>query len=170
SKVKTRQELGAAIELALKYDRKIVVEQGVVNAREIECSVLGYHDPQVSVPGEIIPAHEFYDYEAKYHNDNSRLVIPAEITDEQAGAIQEFACKAFQAVDCSGMGRVDFLLSEEGEIFVNEINTIPGFTNISMYPKLWEASGLPYNELVDRLIELALERHSERQKLQTSLY
>lgn len=170
SKVKTRQELGAAIELALKYDRKIVVEQGVVNAREIECSVLGYHDPQVSVPGEIIPAHEFYDYEAKYHNDNSRLVIPAEITDEQARAIQEFACRAFQAVDCSGMGRVDFLLSEEGEIFVNEINTIPGFTNISMYPKLWEASGLPYNELVDRLIELALERHSERQKLQTSLY
>jgi D-alanine-D-alanine ligase len=155
--------------LALQYDRKLVVEQGIENAREIECSVLGHNDPQVSVPGEIVPAHEFYDYEAKYHSDDSRLIIPAELSSEQERMIKNYARRAFQAVDCSGMGRVDFLLSEQGEIFVNEINTIPGFTHISMYPKLWEASGLAYNELVDRLIELALERYEERQKLRTSL-
>lgn len=169
SKVKSPADLGPAMELALQYDRKIVVEQGLINAREIECSVLGHNTPQASVPGEIVPAHEFYDYRAKYHNEKSRLIIPASLDAQQTKTIQDYACRAFQAVDCSGMGRVDFFVDEEGGITVNEINTIPGFTQISMYPKLWEESGLPYSALLDRLIELALEKHRERQALRSSI-
>lgn len=170
SKVKSPADLGLAMELALQYDRKVVVEQGLIGAREIECSVLGHNKPQASVLGEIVPAHEFYDYTAKYHNEKSALIIPAPLSDEQTKLIQDYACRAFQAVDCSGMGRVDFFVDTKGQIFVNEINTIPGFTQISMYPKLWEQSGLPYSALLDRLIELALEKHSERQALRTSAF
>jgi D-alanine-D-alanine ligase len=155
--------------LALEYDRKLVVEQGLIGAREVECSVLGHHKPQVSLAGEIVPAHEFYDYKAKYHNEKSRLIIPAPLNDEQSQKIKDYAIRAFQAVDCSGMGRVDFFVDQQGEIFVNEINTIPGFTQISMYPKLWEHSGLPYPALLDRLIAIALEKHRERQALRTSI-
>lgn len=169
SKVKSPKELRPAMELALSYDRKVVVEQGLLNAREIECAVLGHNRPQASILGEIIPAHEFYDYEAKYHNAESQLIIPAPLSDEQTEIIRKYACRAFQAVDCSGMGRVDFLLGDQGQLFLNEINTIPGFTAISMYPKLWEQSGLSYSELLDRLIELALEKHGERQRLRTSI-
>lgn len=169
SKVKKRVDLRAALEEAFSYDRKVVVEQGVENAREIECSVLGNEEPEAAeILGEIIPANEFYDYEAKYHRDDSELIIPARVTPEQAETIRSYAIAAFKAVDCAGMARVDFFLTSEGEIILNEINTIPGFTRISMYPKLWEASGLPYKALVDRLIDLALERHRQRQKLRTS--
>lgn len=169
SKVKSPADLEPALELAFSFDRKVVVEQGLLGAREIECSVLGHNKPQASVPGEIVPAHEFYDYEAKYHNENSRLIIPALLDPLQTKLVEEYAIRAFQAVDCSGMGRVDFFLDHKGTIFVNEINTIPGFTQISMYPKLWEHSGLPYPALLDRLIAIALEKHRERQALRTSI-
>ncbi len=169
SKVKSPADLRPAMEVAFSFDRKVVVEQGLIGAREIECSVLGHNKPQASVPGEIVPAHEFYDYDAKYHNEKSRLIIPASLDPVQTGLIQDYAIRVFQAVDCSGMGRVDFFVDHEGAIFVNEINTIPGFTQISMYPKLWEHSGLPYPALLDRLIAIALEKHRERQALRTSL-
>lgn len=169
SKVKSPADLGPALELAFTFDRKVVVEQGLIGAREIECSVLGHNKPQASIPGEIVPAHEFYDYGAKYHNEKSRLIIPASLDARQAQLIEDYAIRAFQAVDCSGMGRVDFFINGEGTIFVNEINTIPGFTQISMYPKLWEHSGLPYPALLDRLIAIALEKHRERQALRTSI-
>ncbi len=162
SKVENRTELRSGIVDAARYDRKIVVEQGVANAREIEVSVLGNDDPIASVPGEIIPSSAFYDYAAKYLDGASRERIPAPITPEQSNAIQDMAVRAFRAVDGSGLARADFLLDDvSGEIFLNEINTMPGFTSISMYPKLWDASGLPYPQLIDRLIELALERHSQ---------
>jgi D-alanine-D-alanine ligase len=168
SKARNRQELGPAIETAAQYDRKIIVEQGV-DAREIECSVLGNDDPQASVPGEIIPSREFYDYESKYLNEDSQLIIPARLTTEQTQTVQALAIKTFQVTECSGMARVDFFVERKtGKILVNEINTIPGFTSISMYPKLWEASGVPYSELLDRLIHLAIERHRVRQTKQTS--
>lgn len=167
SKVKAPEELTPAIQLAFEYDRKVVVEQGVINAREIECSVLGHTKLQSSVLGEIVPAHEFYDYQAKYHNEKSRLIIPAPLSREQTEEIRSLALRAFQAVDCSGLGRVDFLLNSQGDVFVNEINTLPGFTQISMYPKLWEHSGLPYSTLLDRLIELAFEKHREKQAFKT---
>ncbi len=162
NRVDDRTELRSGIDEATRYDRKIVVEQGVANAREIEVSVLGNDDPIASIPGEIVPSSDFYDYAAKYLDGASRERIPAPITAEQADAIREMAVRAFRAVDGSGLARADFLLDGiSGEIFFNEINTMPGFTNISMYPKLWEASGLPYPQLVDRLIELALERHTQ---------
>ncbi len=162
SKVRNARELAAAMDLAATYDRKILVEKAV-DAREIECSVLGNDRPQASVAGEVIPVNEFYDYEAKYVKEGSELVIPARLTRKQMKQIQQFSIRAFQAVDCAGMARVDFLLDRRrGKLFVNEINTIPGFTPISMYPKLWEASGLPYPRLVDRLIEFAFERHREK--------
>ena len=170
SKVKAPEELPAAMELALQYDRKLVVEQGVLNAREIECAVLGNNQPQTSVLGEIVPAHEFYDYVAKYQDEKSRLIIPAPLEAEQTEQIRDYARRAFQAVDCAGLGRVDFLLDSKGEVFVNEINTLPGFTKISMYPKLWEHAGLPYGVLLDRLIELALERHREKRGLRISAF
>jgi D-alanine-D-alanine ligase len=170
SKVKENGELARAIEMALEFDRKVVIEAAVPEAREIECAVLGNDDPEASIPGEIIPAREFYDYEAKYLDEGSRAVIPADITAEQAATVQRLAIEAFRAVDAAGMSRVDFLLSRAtGAIFVNEINTIPGFTTISMYAKMWEASGLAYPALVDRLIQLALQRHGEKQRLRTSV-
>lgn len=169
SKAKSETDLAEAMELALQYDRKVVVEAAVPNAREIECSVLGNDDPVASVPGEIVPSREFYDYKAKYLDDDSRAIIPAPLTAEQTADIQGLALQAFRAVEGAGMARVDFLLNRDsGEIFLNEVNTIPGFTTISMYPKMWEASGLAYPALLDRLIELALERHAEKQQLRTS--
>ncbi len=164
SKVRRGAELPAAINLAAQYDRKVIVEKGV-DAREIECSVLGNDRPEASVPGEIVPVNEFYDYEAKYIKEGSELIIPARLAPRQARRVQALAVAAFRAIDGAGMGRVDFLLDRKsGKIFVNEINTIPGFTPISMYPKLWEASGLPYTKLLDRLIELALERHQQNRR------
>jgi D-alanine-D-alanine ligase len=170
SKAKHATELRAAINLAADFDRKIVVEAGVPQAREIECAVLGNDEPEASVPGEIIPGREFYDYEAKYLDDTSRTVIPAELTERQADEIRKLSIAAFKAVDCAGMARVDFLLAgDTGVLYLNEVNTIPGFTTISMYSKMWEASGLPYPKLVDKLITLAIERHAEKQQLKTSM-
>ncbi len=168
TKAKDRAGLVRGLDMAARYDRKIIVERGV-EAREIECSVLGNDAPEASVPGEIIPANEFYDYRAKYIDPGSRLVIPAELTDEQARRVRDLAVRAFQALDLAGMARVDFFLDRGSEsIFINEVNTLPGFTPISMYPKLWEASGLPFPGLVDRLIDLAFERHAGVKRLLTS--
>ncbi len=159
SKVRNRSELSAGLALAAKYDAKLVVEEAVPHAREIEVSILGNENPQASVPGEIIPSNEFYDYAAKYLDGASREIIPAPLTPQQTKTIQHLALEAFRAIDGRGMARVDFLLNDaSGEIFLNEVNTIPGFTDISMYPKLWLASGFTYPQLIDRLIELALER------------
>ena len=159
------EETAAGIQDAARYDRRVLVEKGI-NAREIELSVLGNQTPRVSVPGEIRPTAEFYSYEAKYHDDSSELIIPAKLSPEQVERIQEYALRAYQAIDCAGMARADFLLEKEtGEIFINEVNTIPGFTPISMYPKLWEASGLHYGELIDELIQLALERKEEKDNI-----
>lgn len=164
SKVHNRRELGPALSLAASYDRKIVVEKAI-DAREIECSVLGNDAPEASVPGEVVSVNEFYDYEAKYVKEGSELIIPAKLTGKQTRSVKELAVRAFQATDCAGMARVDFLLDRRrGRLFVNEINTIPGFTPISMYPKLWEASGLAYPKLLDRLIALGLERHWEKKR------
>lgn len=152
---------------ARRFDRRVLVERGVPNPREIEVSVLGNERPQVSVPGEIIPSREFYSYEAKYVDDRSELLIPAPISVELTERIQDLAMRAYRVTDCAGMARVDFLLARgdgEGELYLSELNTIPGFTRISMYPKLWEYSGLGYPQLVDRLIELALERKADRDR------
>ena len=162
SKVHGRRELDPALDLAFSYDSKVVVEQGV-RAREIECSVLGNERAQASLPGEIIPVNEFYDYEAKYVKEGSDLVIPAKLTPRKTRQVQAMAVRAFEATECAGMARVDFLLERRtGKLYLNEINTIPGFTPISMYPKLWEASGLPFPKLLNRLIALAFERQQER--------
>lgn len=167
SKAHDLGELPAALTLAAQFDRKIVVEKGI-EAREIELSVLGNDNPRASIPGEIIPAREFYDYQAKYIDDDSRLLIPAPLSEQQVRDAQDLAIRSFQALECAGMARVDlFLEKPTGKFFVNEINTLPGFTSISMYPKLWEASGLAYSDLLDRLIELAIERHAEKKKLKT---
>lgn len=164
SKAKDRASLVEAMHMAARYDRKILVE-AFVNGREIEVSVLGNDEPSASLPGEIVPCNEFYDYSAKYVDDRSELKIPADLSEEQVAKIREMAIRAYKAIDCSGMARVDFFLERDtGRIIINEINTIPGFTSISMYPKLWEASGTSYEQLVDRLIELAIERHQERQE------
>lgn len=153
------EDLRAGLDLALSYDRKALVERCIAG-RELECAVLGNDEPEASVVGEIVPAREFYDYEAKYLEEGSRLLIPAPVADAVAEEARRLSIEAFRAIDCAGMARVDFFYDEAaGELFVNEINTIPGFTPISMYPKLWEASGVPYAKLIDRLIELALERH-----------
>ena len=161
SKATDRASLAAAIDEAAKFDRKLVVEQGV-DAREIEVAVLGNDEPEASLPGEIIPHADFYDYETKYLADTAEYAIPANLDAGQTARIQSLAVRAFQAVDAAGLARVDFfVLKDSGEIILNEINTMPGFTQISMYPKLWGASGLPYRELIDRLIELAFERHRE---------
>jgi D-alanine-D-alanine ligase len=170
SKAHDRKELGPALDEAAKYDRKLVVEQGVggkkSRARELEVGVLGNDDPKASVVGEIIPGKEFYDYEAKYLSEGSVPVIPAKITREETKRIREMAVAAFQACDLSGLARVDFLMEPDGKrrIYLNEVNTLPGFTQISMYPKLWEAAGIPYTELITRLIELALERHDDKNR------
>jgi D-alanine-D-alanine ligase len=166
-KVHAAAELRGGLEEAFRYARKAVVERSIDGAREIECAVLGNDEPVASVAGEIVPAGEFYDYAAKYLDRGSELRIPAELDADVLAEIQRIAVAAFRAIDCAGMARVDFFLREGGpgrELFVNEINTIPGFTQISMYPKLWEASGVPYPELIDRLIELAIERHARERK------
>jgi D-alanine-D-alanine ligase len=173
SKAHDRKELGPAIAVAAKYDRKIVIEQGVGGkkrkARELECAVLGNDEPQASTVGEIVPAAEFYDYNAKYIDEGSQPVIPAKISKKQMKQVQEMAIRAFQAVDCSGLARVDFLMDpKSGKLYLNEINTMPGFTSISMYPKMWAASGLEYPKLIDKLIQLALERYKEKKKNQYS--
>ena len=163
SKAHDREELGAALDLACQYDRKILVEAAVANARELEVSVLGNDDPLVSVAGEVVPGHEFYDYTAKYLDESSKLLIPAAIDAALLAEIQAMAKLAFQVADCTGLARVDFLLDGQSQVlYLNEINTMPGFTQSSMYPKLWEASGLSYPALVDRLLALALERHEDR--------
>lgn len=170
SKVENRADLTEAIELAASYDRKIILEEGVPSVREIEVSVLGIsgsveHQPMASVVGEIIPERDFYDYEAKYHDDSSQLLIPAALSAKQSEAIREMAMQAFRAIDGSGLARVDFLLNgENDELLLNEVNTMPGFTRISMYPKLWEATGIRYPDLVDRLVQLAIVRHQDRQQ------
>jgi D-alanine-D-alanine ligase len=156
-KCHTPTELQRGLEEAFAHDRTILVEKAI-DGRELECAVLGNDEPEASVVGEVVPAHEFYDYEAKYLIEGSELIIPARIPEPISERIRRYAVQAFQAIGCAGMARVDFFLRGD-EIFLNEINTIPGFTPISMYPKLWEESGIPYAKLIDRLIELALERH-----------
>lgn len=164
SKAKNKNELIKAVNLAAKYDEKVLAEEAVLNAREIECAVLGNTDPKASIPGEVIPSGDFYDYNAKYVDGKSKIVIPAKISPEIIKKIQESAIKAFRAINCVGMGRVDFLLNNRNKkIYINEINTIPGFTSISMYPKLWQASGLNYSDLLDELINLAFLRFKEKQ-------
>ena len=163
-----RRALRRGIDEAAAYDRRLIVEQGI-NARELEVSVLGNEQPIASVVGEIRPRREFYDYVAKYVSDDSELLIPAPLEPGVAERARALAIRAYQAIDCAGLGRVDLLLSrDDGRLYLNELNTIPGFTRISMYPKLWEASGIPYPELLDRLIELALDRHREKKRLRTS--
>lgn len=164
TKVKDFSELPDAIERAFEWDRVILIERGV-NAREIECSVLGNDKPIASVPGEVIPYREFYDYKDKYLEGKTKFVIPANVSEEEKKKFQELSIRTFLALECFGMARVDFLMEREThEIFVNEVNTIPGFTSISMYPKLWEASGISYPELIERLIQLAFERHKNKRK------
>jgi D-alanine-D-alanine ligase len=163
-----RVELEAALAEASRYDRKLLIEAAVPNAREIECGVLGNDEPLASTPGEVVPSNEFYDYAAKYLDGRSELRIPAPITADQAALARKLAVQAFLALDAAGLSRVDFLLDDvSGELYLNEVNTLPGFTSISMYPQLWAASGLPYTELIDRLIELALERHVDRERSQS---
>jgi D-alanine-D-alanine ligase len=162
SKVHSREELASALNLAAEFAMKILVERAVV-AREIEVSVLGNHDPKASIPGEIVPHREFYDYAAKYLEEGTQLLIPAKLQPVQVKKFQSLAVAAFRALELSGMARVDFFLEKKGgKLYLNEVNTIPGFTSISMYPKLWEASGIPFRELIDRLISLALEQHAEK--------
>jgi D-alanine-D-alanine ligase len=170
SKARNDHELADAVRMAADFDRKIVIEAAVPNAREIECAVLGNDEPEASVAGEIVPSREFYDYEAKYLDEGSKLLIPAPITEAQMAEVRRLSIAAFRALDGAGMSRVDFLMDgASGVLYLNEVNTIPGFTTISMYPKLWEASGVAYADLVDRLVSLAIERHAEKQQLRTSV-
>ena len=170
SKAKDAAGLAEAMTLAGSFDRKIVIEAGVPNAREIECGVIGNDEPEASVPGEIIPSREFYDYEAKYLDEGSRAIIPAELPKKVADQVRRLAVEAFKAIDGAGMSRVDFLLERgTNKLYLNEVNTIPGFTTISMFAKLWAASGVEYPALLDRLIALALQRHTEKQQLRTSV-
>jgi D-alanine-D-alanine ligase len=162
TKVHSRAELGPALDLAAEFAMKILVERAV-SAREIEVSVLGNHDPQASIPGEIVPHREFYDYAAKYLEEGTQLLIPAKLKKAEVKKVQALAVTAFRALELSGMARVDFFIEKRGgKIFLNEVNTIPGFTSISMYPKLWEANGIPFRELISKLIDLALEQHREK--------
>ncbi|MGA8161142.1 MAG: D-alanine--D-alanine ligase family protein [Acidobacteriaceae bacterium] len=178
TKAHDAKELGPAIDLAARFDRKIVVEQGVggkKKPRELEVAVLGNDTPEASVVGEVVPGKEFYDYEAKYLSEGSDLIVPAKLTKAQSKQVREMAIRAFQACDCAGLARVDFLMEpgagrgKAARIFVNEINTLPGFTSISMYPRLWAASGVAYPQLIDRLIQLALERRADKDRNQYSL-
>lgn len=165
SRVAAPEGLDAAVQEALRHDRKVIVERAALECREVEVSVLGNDRPEASIPGEIVPAGDFYDYEAKYVSGESELIIPARISEAAAEQVRRMAVAAFQAVDGSGLARVDFFVHKETEtVWVNEINTMPGFTRISMFPKLWEATGLPYPELIDRLIQLGLERHERRRR------
>lgn len=168
SKCTTRNELGAGLQEAARYDRRLVVEQGRP-VRELEVAVLGNEQPRASIVGEIRPRRAFYDYVAKYVSDDSELLIPAPLAEKTTAVVRDLALRAYQVIDCAGLGRVDLLLDQEtGDLYLNEINTFPGFTQISMYPKLWEASGLPYSALLDELIELALARHAQKQTLTTN--
>lgn len=168
TKASNREELIEAIDIAFQYDRKVIVEEAI-DAREVEISVLGNDDPITSVVGEVVPSNEFYDYKAKYIDGTSAMIIPAEITDEQDAELRDLAIRTFKAVDASGLSRVDFFIGkQDGRIMINEINTMPGFTPFSMYPMLWKQSGKPYAELIDNLIELAMERHEEKQQLRYS--
>ncbi len=165
TKAHHRAELLAGLHLAARYDRRIVVERGL-DAREIEVAVLGNAEPRASLPGEIVPGEEFYSYEAKYEDDTSQLLIPAPLSAEQTARVRDLAVAVYRAIDCAGMARVDFLLERESGVFyINEVNTLPGFTHISMYPKLWEATGLPYSDLLDELVALAQERKRERDSI-----
>lgn len=170
SKARNKDELISSVYLALKYDRRILVEE-YIDGHEVECSVLGNDEPIASTVGEIIPCNEFYDYEAKYSAEStSEIVIPARLPENTIEKIREYAVRAFKALDCAGLARVDFFVHKKtGKIYVNELNTMPGFTQISMYPKLWEASGISYTELLDKLIELAIERYGEKMKLSRGL-
>jgi D-alanine-D-alanine ligase len=169
TRVAKKEQLGAALDTAAQFALKILVEKAV-NAREIEVSVLGNDQPRASVPGEIIPHREYYDYAAKYLEEGSVPEIPARLRSEQTKKIQEFAIRAYQAIDCIGMARVDmFLEKKTNRIFLNELNTIPGFTSISMYPKMWEASGLSYPQLIDELIRLAFQAHAEKARTKYSI-
>jgi len=169
TRVKTEKELPAALDLAGEFALKIMVERAV-SAREIEVSVLGNEDIRASIPGEILPHREFYDYTAKYLEEGTRLLIPAPLNKKQVATFQDYAARAFRAIECAGMARCDFFLEKKtGEIYINELNTIPGFTSISMYPKMWEASGLPYPQLIDKLIELAFELHREKARTKYSI-
>ncbi|MBI5943193.1 MAG: D-alanine--D-alanine ligase [Chloroflexi bacterium] len=163
SKCNSRSDLGEGLMEAARYDRRIIIERGVGSVREIEVSVLGNENPQTSVCGEVLPSREFYSYESKYVDGTSGLIIPAQLPAEVSDRIREYAVRAYKAIDCAGMARADFFLNgETNQVYLNELNTLPGFTSISMYPKLWQASGLTYAQLVDRLIELALERKTQR--------
>ena len=165
TKVHKKEELEKAIDLASSYDRKILIEEGLEEVKEIECGVLGNDEPQASVVGEVRPAGEFYDYDSKYIDKETQLIVPADLPDGVSRKVQEIALRAFKAVDAAGMARVDFFVSKkENKIYLSEINTIPGFTSVSMYPRLWEASGISYPELIDRLIQLALERHQDKKQ------
>ncbi len=165
TKCRSRSDLQEGLMEASRFDRRVLVEKGVANVREIEVSVLGNEDPRASVPGEVLPSREFYSYESKYIDGTSGLVIPAPLPEETTRQIQELAVKAYKAIDAAGMARVDFFIDRDtGQVYLNELNTIPGFTKISMYPKLWDATGIPYAELVDRLIDLALQRKGERDR------
>jgi len=163
TKCNNRSDLQEGLMEAASFDRRVLIQKGIKDVREIEVSVLGNDDPQASVPGEIMPSREFYSYESKYIDGTSGLIIPAPIPDETKELIREYAVHAYKAIDCAGMARVDFFLEKDtNKVYLNELNSIPGFTKISMYPKLWENSGLPYGKLVDRLIELAMERKADR--------
>ena len=167
TKCNNRSDLQEGLIEAASYDRRVLVQQGILNAREIEISVLGNEDPQASVPGEVLPSREFYSYESKYVDGTSGLVIPAQLPEAVTAQVREMALRAYKSIDCSGMARVDFFVEKDTQrVYLNELNTIPGFTRISMYPKLWEASGLAYPQLVDRLIELGMNRKAERDRTQ----
>ena len=162
SKARNAEELKAAVSLAAQYDRKVIVERAIIG-RELECAVLGNEAPMASLPCEILPSREFYDYEDKYLLDRARTQVPADLPPEQTEEVRRLAVECYRAVECAGLGRVDFLLeSATGKLYINEINTIPGFTSISMYPKMWERSGIPFPALIDRLIELAIVRHQRK--------
>ena len=169
SKAHDRQGLQAGLELASQYDTKLIIERSVENARELECAVLGNEYPKASGVGEIIPGAEFYDYTTKYIDDRSELVVPAVLEKSETESIRALAIRTFKAIDCSGLARVDFFMRPDGSVLVNEINTMPGFTPISMYPKLWAAAGVAYGDLIDRLIQFGLERHLDRKDLQSTL-
>jgi D-alanine-D-alanine ligase len=170
SKVKNEEEFKVAVQSAFQYDHKVVIEENIVG-REVECAVLGNDAPMASIPGEILPNTDFYSYESKYIDEKGAdLAIPAELTEEQVKRVQAAAIEAFKTLECEGLARVDFFLTENDELYVNEVNTLPGFTKISMYPKLWEISGIPYSELISRLIDLAIERHQHDAELKNTVW
>ena len=169
TKAHDKAELIKGINLAFNYDLKIIIEESAQGFREVECAILGNENPRASVVGEIIPGNEFYDYETKYIDDKSQLIIPAKISDEAADKVRKYAIKAFQAIDGSGLARVDFFVSQDNRtVYINEVNTMPGFTPISMYPKLWQASGIEYAELIDRLIAFGVDKSQQKQKLKVN--